>query len=88
MGQLTACDFQSYFGSTIQDEAIGPGPFALYTVSGSDVSAPYLNMVCGQVDNKASGVDPLSTLSAVEADLLEDIEPAIIEPARNLYLLN
>ncbi|MGB7101802.1 MAG: hypothetical protein WBD95_23915 [Xanthobacteraceae bacterium] len=58
------------------------------TVSASDVSASYLNMEYGQAGNKASGVDPLSTLSGVEANLVEDIEPVMIGPGRNLYLLN
>ena len=88
MGQLTACDFQSYRGNTVQGEAIGPGPFAFYTVSTSNVSASYLNVECGRVGNKASGVDPLSTLSEVEANLLEEIELAIIGAGWNLYLLN
>jgi hypothetical protein len=81
MGQLTACDFQSYLSNAIQDEAIKPGPFALDTVSASDVSGSYLNVEYGEVGNKASSVDLLSTLSEVEADLLEDIEPVIIGPA-------
>lgn len=88
MGQLTACDFQSYRGNTIQDEAIEPDPLALFTVSASDVTASYLNVERGEADNKASGVDLLATLSEVGASRLEDVEPVIIGPGRNLYLLN
>ena len=88
MGQLTACDFQSYRGNTIHDEAIEPDPFALFTVSASDVTASYLNVECGEADNKASGADRWSTLSEVGASGLEDVEPVMIGPGRNLYLLN
>ena len=83
MGQLTAYDFQSYLGNTIQDEAIEADPLALFTASASDVSASYLNAECGEAGDKASGADLLATLSAVRASRLEDIEPVIIGPGRN-----
>ena len=88
MGQLTACDFQSYLGNTIQDEPIEPDPLAPYTVSASDVSAWYLNVEYEEAGNKASGADLSSTLSEVGAGRLEDIEPVMIGSGRNLYLLN
>lgn len=88
MGQLTAYDFQSYLGNTIQDEAIEADPLALFTASASDVSASYLNAEFAEAGDKASGADLLATLSAVRASRLEDIEPVIIGPGRNLDLLN
>lgn len=85
MGQLPSSAFQAYDPSNVS--SIQPGPFALYSVSVSQILPTQMNEGFAEVDSKISGwnlVDP----SDLQSTLLTDIEPVVIGPDGKLYLLN
>lgn len=83
MGQLPASAFQTY--DPADADTVEAGPFALYQVTVDDLSATQLNVGFTEVDKKADGFDELTSLSALDADLLGDIEPVVIGPGGVLY---
>lgn len=86
MSQLTAADFQSY--NAANAGTIEAGPLALYSVSVSSILPTQLNEGFAEVDTKAAAYDRFTTISQVESDLLNDIEPVVIGPGGQLYLLD
>ena len=87
MGQLTATDFQAYPDSVSDEEAITPGPLALYAVSLDQILPTQINEGLTEVGKKAAGFDLLQP-SQLQSNLLTDIEPVVIGPDGNLYLLD
>src|ERR1700677_4147496 len=86
MSQLTAADFQTY--NPANASTIEAGPLALYSVSVGSILPTQMNEGFAEVDAKAAGYDQFSTLSQVESDLLGDVEPVVIGPGGQLYLLD
>jgi fibronectin-binding autotransporter adhesin len=85
MGQLPSSAFQAYDPSNAS--SVQPGPFALYAVSVDQILPTQMNEGLAEVDSKISGwniVDP----SDLQSTLLTDIEPVVIGPDGQLYLLN
>jgi len=87
MGQLTASDFQVYPTTVSQDDAITPGPTALYEVPVNDIAPTQMNEGFAEVGKKSAGFD-LETPAELQADLLTDIEPVVVGPGGQLYLLD
>ena len=85
MGQITAAAFQAYDPS--QAGSITPGPFALYTVSVDSLDATQMNEGYSEVNYKTSGFDNLAP-GALNTYLLGYIEPVVIGPGGQLYLLD
>jgi len=86
MSQLTAADFQSY--NAADASSIEAGPLALYSVNVNSILPTQLNEGFAEVDAKAAAYDRFTTISQVESDLLGDIEPVVIGPGGQLYLLD
>ena len=85
MGQLTASDFQIFDPNAAG--TIEPGPFALYAVSLDQILPTQMNEGLAEVGSKIAGWD-LLTPSEVQSTLLTDVEPVVIGPGGQLYLLN
>jgi hypothetical protein len=86
MTQLTAADFQSYDPSDAS--TIEAGPLALYSVSVDSIMPTQMNEGFTEVDAKAAAFDLLTTPAELQADLLGDVEPVVIGPGGQLYLLD
>ena len=86
MADLTAADFQVY--DPANASSIEAGPLALFTVSPNSILPTQQNEGFTEVDAKAAGYDQFTTLSEVENDLLGDVEPVVIGPGGQLYLLD
>ncbi len=86
MGQLTAADFQTY--NPANASTIEAGPLALYSVAVDSIMPTQMNEGFAEVDAKAAAYDRFTSLSQVESDLLGDIEPVVIGPGGQLYLLD
>jgi hypothetical protein len=86
MGVLTAADFLPYNPS--EASSIAAGPLALYTVSVDSILPTQQNEGFAEVDAKAAAFDLFSSLPQVESDLVGDIEPVVIGPGGQLYLLD
>jgi fibronectin-binding autotransporter adhesin len=86
MSTLTAADFLAY--NPEDASTIEAGPLALYSVSPNSILPTQMNEGFTEVDAKAAGFDLLTSLSAVESDLSGDIEPVVIGPGGQLYLLD
>jgi len=86
MTQLTAADFQTY--NPANAGTIEAGPLALYSVNVDSILPTQLNQGFAEVDAKAAGYDLFSTEAQVESDLLGDVEPVVIGPGGQLYLLD
>ena len=87
MSQLTATDFQAYPSTTSAEDAITPGPLALYSVSLDAILPTQMNEGLSEVGKKTAGFDLLSS-DQLQAALLTDIEPVVIGPDGQLYLLD
>jgi hypothetical protein len=85
MSQLTAADFQPYSPSNAS--SVVPGQFALYSVPVDSILPTQMNEGFTEVGKKATGFD-LLTPSELQANLLTDIEPVVIGPGGQLYLLD
>src|SRR5215469_12451641 len=85
MGQLTASAFQAYDPSSAS--GIQPGPFALYSVGVDQILPTQMNEGLAEVDAKISGWNLLAP-SQLQSTALTDIEPVVIGPGGQLYLLN
>ena len=85
MSQLTAADFQPYDSSNAS--TIDPGPGALYSVPVDSILPTQMNEGFTEVGKKAAGFD-LLTPSELQSNLLTDIEPVVIGPGGQLYLLD
>src|SRR5277367_1700812 len=85
MSQLTSTDFQAYPSTTAAEDAITPGPNALFSVSLDSLLPTQMNEGFAEVDKKADGFNDL-TPSQLQASLLTDIEPVVIGPDGKLYL--
>ncbi len=85
-GALTAADFQAY--NPDDASTVEAGPLALYSVAVDSILPTQMNEGFTEVDAKAAGFDLFSSLSQVEADLIGDIEPVVIGPGGQLYLLD
>jgi fibronectin-binding autotransporter adhesin len=89
MTELTTGDFTAYDSlSQSEIEAIEVGPYALFSVNVDSILPTQQNEGFTEVDAKAAGFDLLSSLPAVESDLLGDVEPVVIGPDGQLYLLD
>jgi fibronectin-binding autotransporter adhesin len=86
MAELTAADFQPY--NPANASSIAAGPLALYSVAPGSILPTQQNEGFTEVDAKAAGYDLDTTLSQVESDLLGDVEPVVIGPGGQLYLLD
>jgi autotransporter-associated beta strand protein len=82
--QLPASAFQTY--NAADAGSIVASPFALYAVSVDSLLPTQMNEGLTEVDYKAAGFDLISSASALQADLLGDIEPVVIGPGGKLYL--
>ena len=87
MSQLTATDFQAYPSTTSAEDAITPGPLALYSVSLNSILPTQMNEGLTEVGKKTAGFDLLPS-DQLQATLLTDIEPVVIGPDGQLYLLD
>ena len=87
MGQLTAADFQAYPNTVDGDDAVTAGPLALYYVPVSQILPTQMNEGLTEVGKKAAGFDLLQS-SQLQANLLTDVEPVVIGPDGQLYLLD
>ncbi len=87
MSQLTAADFQAYPSDTTADDEIAAGPLALYYVPVDLIAPTQMNEGFAEVGKKTAGFD-LLTPSELQANLLTDIEPVVIGPNGQLYLLD
>ncbi len=85
MGQLSSSAFQTY--NPGQAGAIVAGPFSLYAVSVDSIDATQMNEGYTEVNYKTSGFDNLAP-SALNAYLLGYIEPVVIGPGGQMYLLD
>jgi autotransporter-associated beta strand protein len=86
MSQPTSASFTAY--SSVDYTTIAAGPLALYSVNVDSILPTQLNEGYAEVGYKAAGYDRISTLSALENSLLGDIEPVVIGPGGQLYLLD
>src|SRR5580700_6151418 len=86
MASLTAADFTPY--NTADAGSIEAGPLALFTVPVASIMPTQQNEGFTEVDAKAAGYDQFTTLAEVENDLLGDVEPVVIGPNGQLYLLD
>jgi autotransporter-associated beta strand protein len=86
MTQLTTANFQAY--DPANASTIEAGPLALYSVSVDSILPTQLNEGYAEIDAKAAAYDLFSSLAQVEADLLGDVEPVVIGPGGQLYLLD
>jgi autotransporter-associated beta strand protein len=86
MTQLTAANFTTY--NPANASSIEAGPLALYSVSVDSILPTQLNEGFAEVDAKAAAYDRFSSLAQVETDLLGDVEPVVIGPGGQLYLLD
>jgi autotransporter-associated beta strand protein len=86
MSQLTSANFQAY--DPANASTIEAGPLALYSVSVDSILPTQQNEGYAEVDAKAAAYDLFSSLAQVEADLLGDVEPVVIGPGGQLYLLD
>jgi autotransporter passenger strand-loop-strand repeat protein/autotransporter-associated beta strand protein len=64
------------------------GPLALYAVPVDEIAPTQMNEGFTEVDAKAAAFDLFTTSTALEADLIGDIEPVVIGPNGQLYLLD
>ncbi|MGD0563653.1 MAG: ParB-like protein, partial [Roseiarcus sp.] len=78
--------FQAYNSGTAS--TISAGPLALYSVAVDDIAPTQMNEGFTEVDAKAAAFDLFTTSAALEADLMGDIEPVVIGPGGQLYLLD
>jgi autotransporter-associated beta strand protein len=85
MGQLTTSAFQTYDPGTAG--TIQPGPFALYSVAVDQIAPTQMNEGLAEVYAKISGWN-LLTSAQLQGTALTDIEPVVIGPNGQLYLLN
>jgi autotransporter-associated beta strand protein/autotransporter passenger strand-loop-strand repeat protein len=67
---------------------ISAGPLALFAVPVDDIAPTQLNEGFAEVDAKAAAYDLFTNPTEVEADLIGDIEPVVIGPNGQLYLLD
>ncbi len=81
-GQLPASAFQAY--NAANAASIQAGPFALYEVPVNSLHPTQLDVGFAEVNKKVAGFDLLAA-SALQADLLTDIEPVVIGPGGVLY---
>jgi autotransporter-associated beta strand protein len=86
MSQPTSASFTAY--SSVDYTTITAGPLALYSVNVDSILPTQLNEGYAEVGYKAAGYDQISTLSQLETSLLGDIEPVVIGPGGQLYLLD
>jgi autotransporter-associated beta strand protein len=86
MTQLTTSNFLPYNSTTAG--SIAAGPLALYAVSLDSILPTQLNVGDAEVGKKAAGFDLFSTQSQLTANLLTDIEPVVIGPDGQIYLLD
>jgi len=86
MGQLTTAAFTAY--NPANAGSIAAGPFSLYTVSLDSLMPTQINEGYAEVNYKTAGFDNLTSMVAVEAELLTYIEPVVIGPGGVLYLLD
>ncbi len=86
MSELTASDFESY--DAADAGSIVPGPLALFSVNVDSILPTQMNEGFTEVDANAAAFDLFTSLSQVESDLLGDIEPVVIGPDGQLYLLD
>ena len=68
--------------------AVVAGPLAIYAVPVDDIAPTQMNEGFTEVDAKAAAFDLFTTSAALEADLIGDIEPVVIGPGGQLYLLD
>ncbi len=85
---FAASDFniQPYDASTAS--TISAGPLALYAVPVDQIAPTQMNEGFTEVDAKAAAFDLFTTSTALESDLIGDIEPVVIGPGGQLYLLD
>jgi fibronectin-binding autotransporter adhesin len=86
MTTLTAADFVPY--TSVDPSTIEAGPLALYSVSVDSILPTQQNEGFAEVDAKAAGFDLDTSLSEVESQLVGDIEPVVIGPGGQLYLID
>ena len=79
-------DIQPYNASDAS--AVVAGPLAIYAVPVDDIAPTQMNEGFTEVDAKAAAFDLFTTSAALEADLIGDIEPVVIGPGGQLYLLD
>jgi autotransporter-associated beta strand protein len=88
MSQLISSDFSSYDALTVdQQEQIQAGQLALYYVPVGQIDPTQLNEGLTEVGKKTAGFD-LLTPAQLNPTLLTDIEPVVIGPDGQLYLLD
>ena len=84
MGQLNTSVIQTY--NPADASSVQAGPFAVYAVSLDTLDPTQENEGFTEVDTKAAAFNELSSLAAVESDILGDIEPVVIGPDGQMYL--
>ena len=67
---------------------ISAGPLAIYGVAVDSIAPTQMNEGFTEVGAKAAGFDLITSVSALEADLVDEIEPVVIGPGGQLYLLD
>ena len=67
---------------------ISAGPLAIYGVAVNSIAPTQMNEGFTEVGAKAAGFDLITSVSALEADLVDEIEPVVIGPGGQLYLLD
>ena len=83
-----ASDFNIQPYSASAASTISAGPLALYAVPVDDIAPTQMNEGFAEVDAKAAAYDLITSLTQLEADLIGDIEPVVIGPGGQLYLLD
>jgi autotransporter passenger strand-loop-strand repeat protein/autotransporter-associated beta strand protein len=81
-------DFNIQAYNPAEAGTISAGPLALYSVAVDSIAPTQMNEGFTEVDIKAAGFDLDTSLALVEADLVNEIEPVVIGPGGQLYLLD
>jgi fibronectin-binding autotransporter adhesin len=85
-----ASDFDIQPYNPADASTIEASPFALYAVqlTSGEIVPTQLNVGYQEVEDRAAGFDLYTSVQQVESYLLTEIEPAVIGPNDELYLLN
>ena len=91
-GGQTDLETSAAAGFTVYNSAdassIIAGPLALYSVPVDEIAPTQMNEGFTEIDKKASGFDLISTEAALKEDLIDEVEPVVIGPDGQLYLLD
>ena len=91
-GGQTDLETTAAAGFTVYNSAdassIVAGPLALYSVAADSILPTQMNEGFTEIDKKASAFDLITSEAALEEDLIDEIEPAVVGPDGQLYLLD